>query len=289
MVSALLRPCSLALANFERARSGIEASHLFVARVVYRDRAIPPLHIPRLRSSFASAVDAPNLLLRQAELPSSPLARRATDPSLPLVGPFRLPLLLERERLASHPDSTLLGALAEPGRVVARLGSFQVGGVLTLAEQARRVLRQGRVALERFRGGDRELAQEVGEGGGPARRERLDQRREVRVEFRQLPVSNERVSAVLHVYGVNSQRMRDARLFHLLLCLLLEGCSALDVSGCELGLLPRRLSSDVLDVGRIRHRSLDVQVLDFASLFAIICSSVTSPSLQVREREEDAP
>ena len=204
VVSALLRPCSLALANFERGHSGIEASHLSAARVVYRDRAIPPLHIPRLRSSIASAVDAPNLLLRQAELPSSPLARRAANPSLPLVGPFRLPLLLERERLAPHPDRALLGALAKPGRIVARLGPLQVGGVLTLAEQARRVLRQGRVALEGFRGGDREFAQEVGEGGGPARRERLNQRRKVRVEFRQLPVSNERASAVLREHGLHS-------------------------------------------------------------------------------------
>lgn len=142
------------------------------ALVVYWKCAIPPpgslLHNPGLRSSIASAVDAPNLLLRQAELAPSPLARRASNPSLPLVGAFRLALLLERERFSPHPDGALLGALAEPGRVVARLGSFQVGGVLTLAEQARRVLRQGRVALERFRRGDREFAQEIGERGGPA-------------------------------------------------------------------------------------------------------------------------
>lgn len=133
------------------------------------------------------AIDRHDLLLRQPDLTSSPLAHRTSQPPLPLVLAFRLPLLLERERLPALSSSALLRPLAEPCSLVPRLRALEVRRVLTTAQEARGVLRQWGVALECLCGFERELAEEIGErGGARAGCEGFDERGEVRVEFREV-------------------------------------------------------------------------------------------------------
>lgn len=117
-------------------------------------------------------------------------------PHLPALAPNPLCLLsvpsafLFSLRLSASlpcPPRSLLRAGPVTSRGVALLRPLEVGGVLSLAEQPGRVLRQRGVALKGLGGREGQLPQEVRQRGVGAGREGLDERREVRVELGEVP------------------------------------------------------------------------------------------------------
>lgn len=153
------------------------------------NRAVPRSRVQESARRLLAArpIDAHDLPLAQAELSPPPLARARAQPPLPLVRPLGLPLLLETERLPPLSPRSLLRAGPVTSRGVALLRPLEVGGVLSLAEQPGRVLRQRGVALKGLGGREGQLPQEVRQRGVGAGREGLDERREVRVELGEVP------------------------------------------------------------------------------------------------------